>query len=177
MSTTDAIDKVTVDVTVNGERYQREVEPRTLLVQLIREELRLTGTHIGCDTTYCGACTVVLNGKPVKSCTVLAAQADKGDVLTVETTHTTGGVIRNLRGHPLSPDTRLMERYWREPQEMDLRLELVIEDPANYTEAITLGRQWVWAPEEEVHGWECISLGPKDAEPDLDELARMLEEL
>jgi len=101
----------------------------------------------------------------------------EGGVLTVETTHTTGGVIRNLRGHPLSPDTRLMERYWREPGEMNLRLELVIEDPANYTEAITLGRQWVWAPEEEVHGWECISLGPKDAEPDLDELTRMLEGL
>ena len=95
MSTTDAIDKVTVDVTVNGERYQREVEPRTLLVQLVREELRLTGTHIGCDTTYCGACTVVLNGKPVKSCTVLAAQAHQGEVLTVE------GLERGGELHPL----------------------------------------------------------------------------
>lgn len=95
MSTTESIDKVAVDVTVNGERYEREVEPRTLLVQLLREELRLTGTHIGCDTTYCGACTVVLNGKPVKSCTVLAAQAHGGEVLTVE------GLEQDGELHPL----------------------------------------------------------------------------
>ena len=100
-----------------------------------------------------------------------------GDVLTVETTHTKGGVIRNLRGHPLSPNARFIERYWRDPGEMDLNLELVIEDPANYTEAITLGREWVWAPAEEIKPWECISLGPKDAEPDVDELIRMLEQL
>ena len=62
----------------------REVEPRTLLVQFLREELSLTGTHIGCDTSYCGACTVLLNGKSVKSCTVFAFQADDGEVLTVE---------------------------------------------------------------------------------------------
>jgi len=98
-------------------------------------------------------------------------------VLTIETTHTMGGVIRNLRGHPLSRDARFIERYWREPGEMDLRLELVIEDPANYTEAITLGRMWVWTPEEEIRPWECISLGTREGKPDLDELARMLEEL
>lgn len=94
MSTTE-IEKVTVEVTVNGRLYRRDVEPRTLLVQLIREELRLTGTHIGCDTTYCGACTVVLNGDPVKSCTVLAAQADGGEILTVE------GLEKNGELHPL----------------------------------------------------------------------------
>ncbi len=95
MSTTDAIDRVAVEITVNGRQYRREVEPRLLLVQFLREELRLTGTHVGCDTTYCGACTVLLNGDPVKSCTVLAVQADGGQVLTVE------GLEQNGELHPL----------------------------------------------------------------------------
>ena len=73
-----------VEVMVNGGTYQREIEPRTLLVEFIREELGLTGTHIGCDTSYCGACTVLMNGRPVKSCTVLAAQADGTEISTVE---------------------------------------------------------------------------------------------
>ena len=81
MSTTEHIALVPIEVMVNGQRYRREVEPRLLLVQLLREELRLTGTHIGCDTTYCGACTVQLNGAPIKSCTVLAVQADGGEIL------------------------------------------------------------------------------------------------
>ncbi len=95
MSTTEAVETVEVAITVNGERYQRAVEPRLLLVQFLREELRLTGTHIGCDTTYCGACTVLLNGKPVKSCTVLAVQADQAQVMTVE------GLEQNGELHPL----------------------------------------------------------------------------
>ncbi len=69
---------------MNGKQYIREVEPRMLLVQFLREELNLTGTHIGCDTSYCGACTVLLNGRSVKSCTLFAFQADGGEVLTVE---------------------------------------------------------------------------------------------
>lgn len=73
-----------VTITVNGETRWREVEPRMLLVEFLREELRLTGTHIGCDTSYCGACTVLLDGAPVKSCTLLAAQADGAEALTVE---------------------------------------------------------------------------------------------
>lgn len=73
-----------VEVTVNGGVYQREIEPRTLLVEFIREELGLTGTHIGCDTSYCGACTVLMDGRPVKSCTLLAAQADGCEISTVE---------------------------------------------------------------------------------------------
>lgn len=73
-----------VTITVNGETRRREVEPRMLLVEFLREELRLTGTHIGCDTSYCGACTVLLDGAPVKSCTLLAAQADGAEALTVE---------------------------------------------------------------------------------------------
>jgi carbon-monoxide dehydrogenase small subunit len=84
-----------ISVTVNGRRYDREVEPRLLLVQFIREELQLTGTHIGCDTTYCGACTILMNGVPVKSCTVLAVQADGGEIRTVE------GLEKDGTLHPL----------------------------------------------------------------------------
>ena len=73
-----------IEVTVNGEARQADVEPRLLLVHLIRENLQLTGTHIGCDTTHCGACTVLLDGVPVKSCTVFAVQANGCEVTTVE---------------------------------------------------------------------------------------------
>ncbi|HYX21977.1 MAG TPA: (2Fe-2S)-binding protein [Thermoanaerobaculia bacterium] len=73
-----------IQVTVNGQKHEGEVESRLLLVHYLREMLRLTGTHIGCDTTHCGACTVLLDGRPVKSCTVLAVQADGRDVMTVE---------------------------------------------------------------------------------------------
>ena len=74
----------TITVTVNGAAHTVAVESRLLLVHLLREGLRLTGTHIGCDTTHCGACTVLLDGEPVKSCTVLAVQADGRQVMTVE---------------------------------------------------------------------------------------------
>jgi len=73
-----------IKVRVNGEAREGQVESRLLLVHFLREMLRLTGTHIGCDTTHCGACTVLLDGRPVKSCTVLAVQADGRDVMTVE---------------------------------------------------------------------------------------------
>jgi carbon-monoxide dehydrogenase small subunit len=73
-----------ISVNVNGAALQAEVESRLLLVHLLRENLKLTGTHIGCETTHCGACTVLLDGEPVKSCTVLAVQADGRDVMTVE---------------------------------------------------------------------------------------------
>ncbi|HEV2014207.1 MAG TPA: (2Fe-2S)-binding protein [Candidatus Dormibacteraeota bacterium] len=73
-----------ITVTVNGEKRSAEVEPRLLLVHFIRETLRLTGTHIGCDTTHCGACTVLVEGVPVKSCTMLAVQANGQQVTTVE---------------------------------------------------------------------------------------------
>ena len=76
--------KVPIRVTVNGVEQSTDVEPRTLLVHFIREELGLTGTHIGCDTTSCGACTVHWNGRPVKSCTVFAVQANGGTIRTVE---------------------------------------------------------------------------------------------
>jgi carbon-monoxide dehydrogenase small subunit len=73
-----------ISVTVNGTRHEAQVESRLLLVHLLREVFRLTGTHIGCDTTHCGACTVLLDGVPTKSCTVLAVQADGRNVKTVE---------------------------------------------------------------------------------------------
>ena len=89
-----------IHVTVNGELQQAEVEPRLLLVHFLRERLRLTGTHIGCDTTHCGACTVLLDGVPVKSCTVLAVQADGRQVMTVE------GLEKNGKLHPIQ------EGFW-----------------------------------------------------------------
>jgi carbon-monoxide dehydrogenase small subunit len=73
-----------IHVTINGKPHEADVESRLLFVHLLRENLNMTGTHIGCDTTSCGACTVIFNGKPVKSCTVLAVQADGAEVRTVE---------------------------------------------------------------------------------------------
>ena len=73
-----------IAVTVNGTTHRSEVESRLLLVHYLREQLRLTGTHVGCDTTHCGVCTVLLDGKPVKSCTLFAVQADGRTVSTVE---------------------------------------------------------------------------------------------
>jgi len=84
-----------VKVTVNGEVKEADIEPRLLLVHFLREDLALTGTHIGCDTTSCGACTVMLNGKAVKSCTVFAVQADGGEITTVE------GLFQNGALHPI----------------------------------------------------------------------------
>ena len=84
-----------IKVQVNGEAREAEVESRLLLVHLLREVFRLTGTHIGCDTTHCGACTVLLDGSPVKSCTVLAAQADGREVMTVE------GLEKNAKLDPI----------------------------------------------------------------------------
>jgi carbon-monoxide dehydrogenase small subunit len=83
-------DLIRITVTVNGAPHDQEVEPRLLLVQFIREQLGLTGTHIGCDTSYCGACTVLLNGLPIKSCTMLAVQADGYEIRTVEGLETDG---------------------------------------------------------------------------------------
>ena len=91
-----------IRVTVNGQERDAEVESRLLLVHLLREVFRLTGTHIGCDTTHCGACTVLLDGEPVKSCTVLAVQADGRELMTVE------GLARDGQMHPLQ------QGFWEE---------------------------------------------------------------
>jgi aerobic carbon-monoxide dehydrogenase small subunit len=92
----------TIKVTVNGTPHEASVESRLLLVHFLREDLRLTGTHIGCDTTHCGACTVLVDGEPVKSCTVLAVQADGSDVRTVE------GLEQDGNLHPIQ------EGFWQE---------------------------------------------------------------
>jgi aerobic-type carbon monoxide dehydrogenase small subunit (CoxS/CutS family) len=88
-------EKMLVRIRVNGELREAAVEPRTLLVEFLREHLNLTGTHIGCDTTYCGACTVLLNGRTVKSCTIFAPMADGGEITTVE------GLSKNGELHPI----------------------------------------------------------------------------
>jgi carbon-monoxide dehydrogenase small subunit len=87
--------KSAVTITVNGAPRTAEVEPRTLLVHLLREHLNLTGTHVGCDTSNCGACTVWLDGEAVKSCTVLAVQADGRELTTIE------GISENGDLHPM----------------------------------------------------------------------------
>jgi len=84
-----------VSIKVNGATLSRDVEPRLLLVQFLREVCGLTGTHVGCETTLCGACTVLLDGQAVKSCTVLAVQADGGEVTTIE------GLAKNGELHPV----------------------------------------------------------------------------
>ncbi|MEL6719248.1 MAG: (2Fe-2S)-binding protein [Bacteroidota bacterium] len=87
--------KKEISLVVNGQQHNVEVEPRTLLVQFLREQLRLTGTHVGCDTSSCGACTVLLDGKALKSCTMLAVQANGCTVTTVE------GMATNGSLHPI----------------------------------------------------------------------------
>ncbi|MGQ4810584.1 Carbon monoxide dehydrogenase small chain [Candidatus Entotheonellaceae bacterium PAL068K] len=91
-----------VTATVNGQTSTHDVEPRLLLVHYLREVLRLTGTHVGCETTLCGACTIMMNGAAVKSCTVLAVQADGADMTTIE------GVAQNGDLHPVQ------EGFWEE---------------------------------------------------------------
>jgi aerobic carbon-monoxide dehydrogenase small subunit len=92
--------KMHVSITVNGEKREADIEPRLLLVHFLRENLSLTGTHIGCDTSNCGACAVMLDGKAVKSCTVFAVQADGKDVMTVE------GLAKGGKLHPIQ------EGFW-----------------------------------------------------------------
>jgi aerobic carbon-monoxide dehydrogenase small subunit len=93
---------VRVRTVVNGERRESDVEPRLLLVHYLREAMGLTGTHIGCDTSNCGACTVLVDGESVKSCTVLAAQADGSEITTIE------GMTSNGELHPLQ------KAFWEE---------------------------------------------------------------
>jgi aerobic carbon-monoxide dehydrogenase small subunit len=91
-----------ISVTVNGKLRKADVEPRLLLVHFLREQLRLTGTHVGCDTSQCGACTILMNGLSVKSCTMFAVQADGADITTIE------GLARDGELHPLQ------EAFWEE---------------------------------------------------------------
>jgi carbon-monoxide dehydrogenase small subunit len=92
--------KTNVSIRINGVLHKHEVEPRTLLVHFLRDQCKLTGTHVGCETTLCGACTILLDGKSVKSCTLLAVQADGCEVTTVE------GLARDGRLHAVQ------EGFW-----------------------------------------------------------------
>ena len=91
-----------ISVTVNGKVRKADVDPRTLLVHFLREHLRLTGTHVGCDTSQCGACTVLVDGRSAKSCTMFAVQADGSEITTIE------GLATNGKLHPLQ------EGFWEE---------------------------------------------------------------
>lgn len=87
--------KTRVSIKVNGTAQEHEIEPRTLLVQFLRDHCKLTGTHVGCETTLCGACTVLMDGRAVKSCTVLAVQADGAEITTIE------GLAKRGELHPV----------------------------------------------------------------------------
>ena len=121
-----------IAVTVNGKRYQRTVEPRQLLVYLLREQLGLTGTHVGCDTSQCGACTVLLDGIAVKSCTILAVQADGAEIRTIE-----GYAEPSGRLHPIQ------QAFWEEhglqcgfcTPGMVIAIDQLLRDNPNPTEA------------------------------------------
>ena len=93
--------KIQVSITVNGTAYQEEIEPRMLLAHFLRERCKLTGTHVGCETSICGACTVLLDGETVKSCAILAVQADGAEITTVE------GVADGDKLHPVQ------EGFWK----------------------------------------------------------------
>ena len=86
-----------VSMTVNGKKVEQLVEPRTLLIHFLREQLMLTGQHIGCDTSHCGACTIDLDGKSVKSCTIFAVQANGGDIRTIEGMANADGTLHALQ--------------------------------------------------------------------------------
>ncbi len=123
-------------MTVNGNPVEAEVEPRLLLVHFLRENLGMTGTHIGCDTTSCGACTVLLNGKAVKSCTVLAVQADGGQVLTVE------GLMQEGHYHPIQEGFHEMHGLqcgFCTPGMMMAALALLAENPSPTEDQIRWG--------------------------------------
>jgi len=132
----EAIPRVPIRIKVNGKEYALDVEPRLLLADLLREELDLTGTHVGCDTTYCGACTVLLNGASVKSCTVFAVQADQGEVLTVE------GLAENGKLHPIQQafaDHLGLQCGYCTPGLLLSTLQLLKEHPAPSDEEIRKG--------------------------------------
>ena len=121
-----------VSMTVNGKAEERDVEPRTLLVFFLRNELGLTGTNIGCDTTNCGACTVLLEGESVKSCTLLAAQADGASITTIE------GLADGEQMHPMQEAFRehhALQCGYCTPGMVMAAVSLVKEHPDGMTEA------------------------------------------
>ncbi|MEI6299604.1 MAG: (2Fe-2S)-binding protein [Actinomycetota bacterium] len=125
-----------VTITVNGTTHESDVEPRTLLVQYVRESLGLTGTNIGCDTSSCGACSLHLNGESVKSCTVLAVQADGGSVTTIE------GLAKDGVMHPMQQ--AFMENHGLQcgyctPGMVMAAISLLDENPSPTEEQVRIG--------------------------------------
>jgi len=123
---------VDVALTVNGRRVSADVDSRTLLVQLLRENLRLTGTHVGCDTSQCGACVVHLDGEAVKSCTILAASCDGADVATIE------GLAQNGKLHPMQQafqDNHGLQCGFCTPGMIMAAIDLVNREGPNLSEA------------------------------------------
>jgi carbon-monoxide dehydrogenase small subunit len=125
-----------VSMTVNGQAVTRDVEPRTLLVEFLRQHLHLTGTHVGCDTSQCGACVVHMDGQSVKSCTVLALQAEGRQITTIE------GLARNGELHP-------MQAAFREHH----GLQCGFCTPGMIMSAIDLVQRNPTASEHEIRGW------------------------
>jgi len=128
--------KSAVTITVNGAPRTAEVEPRTLLVDLLREHLNLTGTHVGCDTSNCGACTVWLDGEAVKACTVLAVQADGREVTTIE------GISENGDLHPMQRafhEHHALQCGYCTPGMVMTAIKLLEENPAPSDEEIRRG--------------------------------------
>ena len=124
---------VPIEITVNGKHYAREIEPRLLLVEFIRDVLLLTGTHVGCDTSYCGACTVIVDGSPVKSCTFFAVQADGSEVITAE------GLMQDGQLHPIQQafsECHGLQCGYCTPGMMMSSLALLAENPSPDVKAI-----------------------------------------
>ena len=125
-----------ISLTINGEPVEAEVEPRTLLIHFLRESQNITGPHIGCETSHCGACTVDLDGKSVKSCTIFAVQADGGEVLTVE------GLADGAELHPLQQaftDNHGLQCGYCTPGMLTRAYRLLIENPDPTDEEIRMG--------------------------------------
>jgi carbon-monoxide dehydrogenase small subunit len=153
----------TVEVTVNGQKRSLEVEPRLLLVHFIRQTLGLTGTHIGCDTTSCGACAVLLDGVPVKSCTILAVQAHEAELTTVE------GLERGGQLHPIQQafsDQHGLQCGFCTPGMMLTSVALLAEKPDPTVEDIR------WA----ISGQICRCTGYQNIVGAVQQAARMLKE-
>ena len=128
--------KQMIKVKINGRDREGAVEPRVLLVHFIRESANLTGTHIGCDTSHCGACTVMLNGKTVKSCTMFAVQADGGEITTVE------GLMNGDQFHPLQEGFKQehgLQCGFCTPGMLMSSLRAAAEEPESYGRRYTLG--------------------------------------
>ena len=101
---------ISISLTVNGAPISASIDPNTLLVQFLRDQLRLTGTHVGCDTAQCGACTVHLNGRAIKSCNILAVQAEGANITTIEGL-AKDGALHPMQGHPSGPEYRARDHH------------------------------------------------------------------